>query len=375
MNLYDVYPLFDVNIVKGEGCKVWDENGNEYLDLYGGHAVISIGHAHPKYVEMISNQVATLGFYSNSVINTLQQRVACKLGKISGYEDYNLFFINSGAEANENALKLSSFKNGKNRVIAFKKAFHGRTSLAVEVTDNPKIVAPINSNGHTTFVAMGDIDAVRAEIEKGDVTAVIIEGIQGVGGVQIPSATFLQQLQQLCNETDTTLILDEIQSGCGRSGKFFAHQWAGIKPDIITQAKGIGNGFPVGVVLISPKFQAIYGELGTTFGGNHLACAAVEAVLDVMENENLLDNVNKVGDWLLAELKKIDGVKEVRGQGLMIGIEFDEPVKDIRRRLLFEERVFTGVSGMNTIRLLPPLTLTMEQARLFIDKFRKVLKG
>ena len=375
MNLYDVYPLFDVNIVKGEGCKVWDENGNEYLDLYGGHAVISIGHAHPKYVEMISNQVATLGFYSNSVINTLQQRVACKLGKISGYEDYNLFFINSGAEANENALKLSSFKNGKNRVIAFKKAFHGRTSLAVEVTDNPKIVAPINSNGHTTFVAMGDIDAVRAEIEKGDVTAVIIEGIQGVGGVQIPSATFLQQLQQLCNETDTTLILDEIQSGCGRSGKFFAHQWAGIKPDIITQSKGIGNGFPVGVVLISPKFQAVYGELGTTFGGNHLACAAVEAVLDVMENENLLDNVNKVGDWLLAELKKIDGIKEVRGQGLMIGIEFDEPVKDIRRRLLFEERVFTGVSGMNTIRLLPPLTLTMEQARLFIDKFRKVLKG
>ena len=374
MNLYDVYPLFDVNIVKGEGCKVWDDKGNEYLDLYGGHAVISIGHAHPKYVDMISRQVATLGFYSNSVINTLQQRVAHKLGKISGYEDYNLFFINSGAEANENALKLSSFKNGKRRVIAFKKAFHGRTSLAVEVTDNPKIVAPINANAHTTFVAMGDIDAVRAEIERGDVTAVIIEGIQGVGGVQIPSPAFLQQLQQLCNESGTTLILDEIQSGCGRSGKFFAHQWAGIKPDIITQAKGIGNGFPVGVVLISPKFQAVYGELGTTFGGNHLACAAVEAVLDVMEAENLLDNVNTVGDWLLAELKKIDGIKEVRGQGLMIGIEFDEPVKDIRRRLLFEERVFTGVSGTNTIRLLPPLTLTMEQAMLFIDKFKKVLK-
>ena len=374
MNLYDVYPLFDVNIVKGEGCKVWDDKGNEYLDLYGGHAVISIGHAHPKYVDMISRQVATLGFYSNSVINTLQQRVAHKLGKISGYEDYNLFFINSGAEANENALKLSSFKNGKRRVIAFKKAFHGRTSLAVEVTDNPKIVAPINANAHTTFVAMGDIDAVRAEIAKGDVTAVIIEGIQGVGGVQIPSPAFLQQLQQLCNETGTTLILDEIQSGCGRSGKFFAHQWAGIKPDIITQAKGIGNGFPVGVVLISPKFQAVYGELGTTFGGNHLACAAVEAVLDVMEAENLLDNVNTVGDWLLAELKKIDGIKEVRGQGLMIGIEFDEPVKYIRRRLLFEERVFTGVSGTNTIRLLPPLTLTMEQAVLFIDKFKKTLK-
>ena len=375
MNLYDVYPLFDVNIVKGEGCKVWDDKGNEYLDLYGGHAVISIGHAHPKYVDMISHQVATLGFYSNSVINTLQQRVAEKLGRISGYEDYNLFFINSGAEANENALKLSSFKNGKRRVIAFKKAFHGRTSLAVEVTDNPKIVAPINANAHTTFVALGDIDAVRAEIEKGDVTAVIIEGIQGVGGVQIPSPVFLQQLQQLCNETDTTLILDEIQSGCGRSGKFFAHQWAGIKPDIITQAKGIGNGFPVGVVLISPKFQAVYGELGTTFGGNHLACAAVEAVLDVMQADNLLDNVNRVGEWLLTELKKIDGIKEVRGQGLMIGIEFDEPVKDIRRRLLFEERVFTGVSGTNTIRLLPPLTLTMQQATLFIDKFKKVLLG
>lgn len=374
MNLYDVYPLFDVNIVKGEGCKVWDDKGNEYLDLYGGHAVISIGHAHPKYVDMISRQVATLGFYSNSVINTLQQRVAAKLGRISGYEDYNLFFINSGAEANENALKLSSFKNGKKRVIAFKKAFHGRTSLAVEVTDNSKIVAPINANGHTTFVPMGDIDAVRVEIEKGNVTAVIIEGIQGVGGVQIPSPVFLQQLQQLCNETDTTLILDEIQSGCGRSGKFFAHQWAGIRPDIITQAKGIGNGFPVGMVLISPKFQAVYGELGTTFGGNHLACAAVEAVLDVMEKENLLDNVNKVGDRLLAELKKIDGIKEVRGQGLMIGIEFDEPVKDIRRKLLFEERVFTGVSGTNTIRLLPPLTLTIEQAGLFIDKFKKTLK-
>lgn len=375
MNLYDVYPLFDVNIVKGEGCKVWDDKGNEYLDLYGGHAVISIGHAHPKYVEMISNQVATLGFYSNSVINTLQQRVAEKLGRISGYEDYSLFFINSGAEANENALKLSSFKNGKRRVIAFNKAFHGRTSLAVEVTDNPKIVAPINANAHTTFVALGDIDTVRAEIEKGDVTAVIIEGIQGVGGVQIPSVTFLQQLQQLCNETGTTLILDEIQSGCGRSGKFFAHQWAGIKPDIITQAKGIGNGFPVGVVLISPKFKAVYGELGTTFGGNHLACAAVEAVLDVIEADNLLDNVNRIGEWLLGELKKIDGIKEVRGQGLMIGIEFDEPVKDIRRRLLFEERIFTGVSGTNTIRLLPPLTLTMEQASLFIDKFKKVLQG
>ena len=373
MKLYDVYPLFDVNIVKGEGCKVWDDKGTEYLDLYGGHAVISIGHAHPKYVEKISNQVATLGFYSNSVINTLQQNVAEQLGRISGYEEYNLFFINSGAEANENALKLSSFKNGKKRVIAFKKAFHGRTSLAVEITDNPKIIAPINANGHTTYLQLGDIEGVRAEIEKGDVTAVIIEGIQGVGGVVIPDSGFLQQLQELCNATDTTLILDEIQSGCGRSGKFFAHQWAGIKPDIITQAKGLGNGFPIGVVLISPKFQAVYGELGTTFGGNHLACAAAGAVLDVMEEENLLENVNRVGEYLMEELKKIDGIKEVRGRGLMIGIEFEEPIKEIRRRLLFEEHVFTGVSGTNVIRLLPPLTLSMAEAEEFVRRFRKVL--
>ena len=373
MNLYDVYPLFDVNIVKGEGCKVWDDKGTEYLDLYGGHAVISIGHAHPKYVEKISNQVATLGFYSNSVVNTLQTTLAETLGRITGYGDYSAFFVNSGAEANENALKLSSFKNGKKRVIAFKKAFHGRTSLAVEITDNPKIIAPINANGHTTYLQLGDIEGVRAEIEKGDVTAVIIEGIQGVGGVVIPNSEFLQQLQEICNATDTTLILDEIQSGCGRSGKFFAHQWAGIKPDIITQAKGIGNGFPIGVVLISPKFQAVYGELGTTFGGNHLACAAAAAVLEVMEEENLLENVNRVGEYLMEELKKIDGIKEVRGRGLMIGIEFEEPIKEIRRRLLFEEHVFTGVSGTNVIRLLPPLTLTMEQASDFMERFKRVL--
>lgn len=373
MELYNVYPLFDVNIIKGEGCKVWDDRGNEYLDLYGGHAVISIGHAHPKYVEKISSQVATLGFYSNSVINTLQQRVADRLGRISGYEDYNLFFINSGAEANENALKLSSFKNGKKRVIAFKKAFHGRTSLAVEVTDNPRIIAPINANGHTTYLPLGDIEGVRAEIERGDVTAVIIEGIQGVGGIQIPDAKFLQELQSLCNATGTTLILDEIQSGCGRSGKFFAHQWAGIRPDIITQAKGIGNGFPIGVVLISPKFEAVYGELGTTFGGNHLACAAAEAVLEVMEEENLLDNVNKVGNYLMEELKKIPQIKEVRGRGLMIGIEFDKPIKEIRHRLLFEEHVFTGVSGTDVIRLLPPLTLSLEDAEEFIKKFKRAI--
>ena len=373
MKLYDVYPLFNVNIVKGKGCRVWDDKGTEYLDLYGGHAVISIGHSHPRYVEKISSQVAALGFYSNSVTNTLQQRVADKLGRISGYDDYSLFFINSGAEANENALKLSSFKNGKRRVIAFKKAFHGRTSLAVEVTDNPRIIAPINANGHTAYLPLGDIEGVRAEIGKGDVTAVIIEGIQGVGGIQIPDTQFLQELQELCNATSTTLILDEIQSGCGRSGKFFAHQWAGIRPDIITQAKGIGNGFPIGMVLISPEFEAVYGQLGTTFGGNHLACAAAEAVLEVMEEERLLDNVNCVGCYLMEELRKIEGIKEVRGRGLMIGIEFDEPIKEIRRRLLFEEHVFTGVSGTNVIRLLPPLTLSLDEAKEFIERFRKVL--
>ena len=373
MRLYDVYPLFDVNIVKGEGCKVWDDKGTEYLDLYGGHAVISIGHCHKKYSEAISRQVATLGFYSNSVINTLQATLAETLGRISGYEDYSAFFVNSGAEANENALKLSSFHNGKSRVIAFRKAFHGRTSLAVEVTDNPKIIAPINANNHTTYIELGDIEAVKEELAKGDVTAVIIEGIQGVGGVRIPDVEFLQQLQEICNTTDTTLILDEIQSGCGRSGKFFAHQWAGIRPDIITQAKGLGNGFPIGCVLISPKFTPWAGQLGTTFGGNHLACAAAQAVLDVMQEEQLVENANSVGEYLMQELAQIKQIKELRGKGLMIGMEFEEPIKEIRRRLLFDEHVFTGVSGKNVIRLLPPLTLTKEQAADFISRLKRAL--
>ena len=373
MKLYDVYPLFDINIVKGEGCNVWDEHGNEYLDLYGGHAVISIGHAHPRYVDAIEKQVRNLGFYSNSVINRLQERLAEKLGKISGYDDYRLFLVNSGAEANENALKLASFHNGRTRVIAFNKAFHGRTSLAVEVTDNPKIIAPVNANGHTTYIALGDIESVREELAKGDVAAVIIEGIQGVGGIRVPDAQFMQQLQKECNDTGTVLILDEIQSGCGRSGKFFAHQWAGIRPDIITQAKGIGNGFPIGCVIISPKFTPWAGQLGTTFGGNHLACAAAQAVLDVMDDEKLIENALIVGEHLMHELKKIESIKELRGKGLMIGMEFEEPIKDIRRRLLFEEHVFTGVSGTNVIRLLPPLTLTIAQADDFIERFKRVL--
>ena len=373
MKLYDVYPLFDINIVKGEGCNVWDQHGNEYLDLYGGHAVISIGHAHPRYVDAIEKQVRNLGFYSNSVINRLQERLAEKLGKISGYDDYTLFLVNSGAEANENALKLASFHNGRTRVIAFNKAFHGRTSLAVEVTDNPKIIAPVNANGHTTYIALGDIESVREELAKGDVAAVIIEGIQGVGGIRVPDAQFMHQLQKECNDTGTVLILDEIQSGCGRSGKFFAHQWAGIRPDIITQAKGIGNGFPIGCVIISPKFTPWAGQLGTTFGGNHLACAAAQAVLDVMDDEKLVENALIVGEYLMHELKKIESIKELRGKGLMIGMEFEEPIKDIRRRLLFEEHVFTGVSGTNVIRLLPPLTLTIAQADDFIERFKRVL--
>lgn len=373
MDLYNVYPLFDINIVKGEGCRVWDDKGTEYLDLYGGHAVISIGHAHPHYVESISSQVAKLGFYSNSVINTLQTAVAEKLGRLSGYEDYSAFFVNSGAEANENALKLASFTNGRTRVISFKKSFHGRTSLAVEVTDNAKIIAPINSNNHTTYLPLNDIEAVRAELAKGDVAAVIIEGIQGIGGIVVPQPEFLQQLQEECTATGTILVLDEIQSGYGRSGKFFAHQWAGICPDLITVAKGIANGFPMGALLISPKFTPIFGQLGTTFGGNHLACAAAQAVLDVIEDENLLENVNKVGEYLMTELKKIPAIKEVRGKGLMIGIEFEEPIKEIRTKLLFEEHVFTGVSGTNVIRLLPPLSLSMEQAEEFIARLHKVI--
>lgn len=373
MDLYNVYPLFDINIVKGEGCKVWDDKGTEYLDLYGGHAVISIGHAHPHYVESISSQVQKLGFYSNSVINKLQSAVAEKLGRLSGYEDYSAFFVNSGAEANENALKLASFTNGRTRVISFKKAFHGRTSLAVEVTDNAKIIAPINNNNHTTYLPLNDIEAVRAELAKGDVAAVIIEGIQGIGGIVVPQPEFLQQLQQACTETGTVLVLDEIQSGYCRSGKFFAHQWAGIRPDLITVAKGIANGFPMGALLISPKFTPIFGQLGTTFGGNHLACAAAQAVLDVIEDEKLLENVNKVGDYLMTELKKFPTIKEVRGKGLMIGIEFEEPIKEIRTKLLFEEHVFTGVSGTNVIRLLPPLSLSMEQAQEFIARLHKVI--
>ena len=374
MKLYDVYPLFDINIVKGKGCHVWDDKGQEYLDLYGGHAVISIGHAHPHYVDMISRQVAELGFYSNSVINKLQHELADRLGELSGYDDYQFFLINSGAEANENALKLASFYNGRTRVLVQEKAFHGRTSLAVEATHNPKIIAPINANGHVTYLPMNDLPAWEAELAKGDVCAVMIECIQGVGGIRLVTPEFMQGLRALCDKYNTVLICDEIQCGYGRSGKFFAHQHTGIRPDVITVAKGIGNGFPMGGVIISPKFVPVYGQLGTTFGGNHLACAAAIAVLDVMRQDALVENAAKVGAYLMEELKKFPQIKEVRSQGLMIGMEFDEPIKDIRKKLLFEQKVFTGVSGTNVIRLLPPLCLSMDEAAEFLARFKKVLE-
>lgn len=375
MNLFDVYPLFDINIVKGKGCRVWDDRGTEYLDLYGGHAVISIGHAHPHYVEAVSRQAGMLGFYSNSVVNLLQRQLAERLGKVSGYEDYSLFLINSGAEANENALKLASFHNGRTRVVSFAKAFHGRTSLAVEATQNPSIIAPINANGHVTFLELNDLEGAHTELEKGDVCAVIIEGIQGVGGIRIPDAAFLQGLRRLCDETGTLLILDEIQSGYGRSGRFFAHQHAGIRPDLITVAKGIANGFPMGGVLISPKFTPSYGQLGTTFGGNHLGCAAALAVLDVMESEHLVENAARVGEHLLQELRALPGIREVRGKGLMLGMEFDRPVKELRNRLIYDHHVFTGASGTNVIRLLPPLCLTVGEADEFVEKLKAALAG
>ena len=372
MNLFDVYPLFDIEITSGKGCKIFDNKGNEYLDLYGGHAVISVGHSHPYYVKELQQQAEKLVFYSNSVQNSLQKQLAEKLGEQSGYDDYSLFLINSGAEANENALKLASFHTGKQKVLAFEKSFHGRTSAAVRTTDNPKLVSPINKGFEVDFLPLNDIEAVKKALAKGDVCAVIIEGIQGVGGIHIPEKNFLQELRAECTKTDTVLILDEIQSGYGRSGKFFAHQYADIRPDIITVAKGMGNGFPVAGVLISPKFTATYGMLGTTFGGNHLACAAGCAVLDIMKNENLVENAANIGKYLLDELKHFPNIKEVRGLGLMIGLEFDESVADIRKKLLFEEKIFTGVSGNNVIRLLPPLSITCEEADIFLEKLKKL---
>ena len=377
MKLFDVYPLFDINIVKGRGCTVWDDNGQEYLDLYGGHAVISIGHCHPHYIEMVGRQLDMLGFYSNSVINRLQAELAERLGRACGYDDYQLFLINSGAEANENALKLASFTNGRTRVLSAEKAFHGRTSLAVEVTNNPKIIAPINDCGHTTYLPLNDLAAWEAELAKGDVCACIIECIQGVGGIRLATPEFAQGLAEACKRHGTVLICDEIQCGYGRSGRFFAHQWLGIRPDLITVAKGIGNGFPMGAVLISPEFKPVYGQLGTTFGGNHLACTAALAVLDVMEEERLVDNARETGSYLMGQLKALQAscshITDVRGRGLMVGIELDMPNKDVRNRLVYEEHVFTGCSGTNTLRQLPPLCFTKAMADEFVARLKKCL--
>ena len=366
MNLFPVYPLFNIHIVEGRGCCVYDDQQQEYLDLYGGHAVISIGHCHPHYVAEVEKQLHTLGFYSNSVVNKLQEQLAQRLGKLCGYPDYQLFLVNSGAEANENALKLASFHTGRKRVLAASKAFHGRTSLAVEATDNPRIVAPVNAGGHVTFLPLNDLPAFEAELQKGDVAAVIVECIQGVGGIRMATREFMQGLRRACNATGTLLVCDEIQCGYGRSGRFFAHQHLDVEPDLITCAKGIANGFPMGAVLISPKFEATYGLLGTTFGGNHLACSAALAVLDVIEAEQLVPHAAQVGDFLLDRLKQWQAenphIVDVRGRGLMIGVEFDAPIKDYRGRLVHEQHLFTGAASTHILRLLPPLTLSMEQA-------------
>ena len=373
MKLFDVYPLYNIEIEKSAGCRTYDIHGHEYLDMYGGHAVISIGHSHPYFIQKLTHQAEKLIFYSNSVLNRYQNELAEKLGKLSDYENYSLFLVNSGAEANENALKLASFHNRRSKVLAFEKAFHGRTSAAVRVTDNPKIVAPINEGIDVVFVPLNDIEAVRQQLANQDVCAVIIEGIQGIGGIKVPDPAFLQELSRVCKETGTVLILDEIQSGYWRSGKFFAHQYAGIHPDLITTAKGMGNGYPIGGLLISPDFNASHGLLGTTFGGNHLASVAGIAVLDVLKAEKLIENARKTGDFLLEELRKIKQIREVRGVGLMIGIEFEEPMKEIRDKLLYEHRIFTGATGTHTIRLLPPLCLSINDAAMFIDKLKKVL--
>lgn len=373
MELFDVYSLFDVIPVKASGCRIWDDKGTEYLDLYGGHAVISIGHSHPAYIKALTDQINKIGFYSNSVVNPLQQELAHKLGEVSGYEDYSLFLDNSGAESNENAVKLASFHTGKDRAIAFRKSFHGRTSGAVALTDNPAIVSPFNSHHKVTFCELGDLEGVEKELSTGDVAAVIIEGIQGCGGINLPSSSFLTGLSGLCRKHGAVLILDEVQSGYGRTGKFFAHQWAGIKADIITMGKGIANGFPCGGILISPEFKAVKGMLGTTFGGNYLAMSAAIAVLDVMEKEKLVQNAAEVGEYLQACIPSDPRIKDVRGRGLMIGLEFNVGIASIRNSLLHDKHIFTGVAGKNMIRLLPPLCLSKAEAGEFISAFKEVL--
>ena len=372
MDLFNVYPLWNIEPVKGEGCRIWEKDGVEYLDLYGGHAVISVGHSHPVYTKRIKDQVEKLGFYSNAVQNGLQKELAKKLGEVCGYPDYSLFLCNSGAEANENAFKLASFHTGRKKILAMEKAFHGRTSGAVEATDNPKIQAEFNKNNNVVFVPLNDIEAAGKELATKDYAAVVIEGIQGVAGIFAPTKEYMQAIRKACDETDTVLIIDEIQSGYGRSGKFFAHQHYSIEADIITVAKGIANGFPMGGVLISPKIKAVFGMLGTTFGGNHLACAAAIAVLDIIKEENLVENAANIGSYLMESLKGNKAIKELRGEGLMIGIELNEGYTDLRNRLLFEKHIFTGGAGANVIRLLPPLCITKDIADKFLEAFNSL---
>ena len=374
MNLFDVYPLWDIEPVKGLDTTLWDKNGEVYTDMYGGHAVISVGHCHPHYVKMISEQLNNLGFYSNAVQNSLQRDLASRLGKVSGYDDYALFLCNSGAEANENALKVASFHTGKAKVLAFRKAFHGRTSGAVAATDNPKIQAPFNSTENIVFAPLNDLEAVAAELSKGDFAAVIIEGIQGVAGIYEPTPEFINGLRELCDKYGCALILDEIQSGYGRTGRFFAHQHYGVRADIITTAKGMGNGFPIGGVLIAPHIKPSYGMLGTTFGGNHLACTAALAVIDIIENEHLVENAARIGDYFLKELGTDKTLKEYRGKGLMIGLELTDEYVGLRNRLLFEKHFFTGAAGAQVIRLLPSLTVSQETAESFVSAWRELTK-
>ena len=372
-NLFEVYSRWAIEPVRGEGCKVWDANNIEYLDFYGGHGVISIGHSHPHYVRMIKEQTEKMVFYSNFVQNSLQDELSQKLGKLSGYTNYSLFLCNSGAEANENAVKLASFKTGKKRVLAFNEAFHGRTSGAIAMTDNAIIQAPFNTMHQVTFVSLNDIDAVENALKTNDYAAVIIEPIQGIAGIFPAHIEFLQQLQTLCKKYDAMLIIDEVQAGYGRTGKFFAHQFANITPDIICIAKGMGNGFPIGGILISPHFEAKDGMLGTTFGGTHLACSAAIAVLDVIEKENLVDNATEMGDYFLSQLKRCAGIKSIRGRGLMIGVELEPEYADLRNLLLIDHHIFTGGSKNNVLRLLPPLCITKTEIDIFIESFKKAI--
>jgi len=374
MSLFNVYPIYNIAPVKALGAKVWDDKGQEYLDFYGGHGVISAGHSHPDYVKAISEQVGKIGFYSNSIENPLQEQLGVKLPEFSGYPDFTLFLCNSGAEANENALKLASFHNGKKKIIAFKKAFHGRTSAAVAATDNPSIVAPVNAGHEVVFLPLNDEAALNAEMAKGDICCVIIEGIQGVGGLDEGTTDFFKAVEKACNDNNVVLILDEIQSGYGRSGKFFAHQHHGITPDVISLAKGMGNGFPIGGILISPKFEAKYGLLGTTFGGNHLSCAAALSVLDIIEKENLIDNVNTVSDYFKEKAAEIPQVKNIKGRGLMLGLEFDFDVTELRKKLIYEQHIFTGnASQKNLLRILPPLSITKADVDMFFEGLKKAL--